>query len=837
MNLADYLQQSLPEELNGLGILALDMRWSWNHSADVLWEMVDPEMWHATGNPWLILRSMPQTRFEELAQDPEFAAELRRQLAAREQYLAEPTWFAQTCKASLGTIAYFSMEFGLSEALPIYSGGLGILAGDFLKTASDLGVPMVGIGLLYNRGYFRQMLNAEGEQLAFYPSNQPHLLPLAPLRDETNQWVRIAVELPGRTLHLLTWVVQVGRATLYLLDSNDPLNTPADHGITAELYGGSPELRLQQEIALGIGGWRLLEKLKIDCKICHLNEGHAALAALERIRSFMIRTGQSFAAALHCMRPGNVFTTHTPVAAAFDQFPVDLIRRYGQRYAEALGVDDEELLALGRVNSHDPAESFNMAYLALRCCGRVNAVSRLHAEVSQRLFQPLFPRWPQKEVPIEHVTNGVHAPTWDSAAADAVWTESCGKGRWLGILETVEQELSRATDEALWAVRAKGRAALIRHVRERMVRQRAARGAEPLAAPPPSVLDDNVLTLGFARRFTGYKRPTLMLHDRKRLTQILTNPKRPVQLLVAGKAHPLDIEGVRMVREWAEYTRGPEACGRAVFLEDYDMALAAELVQGVDLWINTPRRPWEACGTSGMKLLVNGGLNLSELDGWWAEAYSPEVGWALGDGKEHDEPGWDAAEAEALYSLLEREVVPTFYARDARGIPLGWLAKMRASMARLTTRFSSNRMVREYTENYYIPAAGELERRMAPEGPVGIAIEQWRRRLAERWGTLHFGNLSVSRSDSSLTFELQVYLGEIEPADAQVEIWVEPADSQASAVITMEPVEKLAGATNGFIYRATVAADHPADDYTPRIVPRKPGVSVPLEASQILWFR
>ena len=351
------------------------------------------------------------------------------------------------------------------------------------------------------------------------------------------------------------------------------------------------------------------------------------------------------------------------------------------------------------------------------------------------------------------------------------------------------------------------------------------------------MLDDNVLTLGFARRFTGYKRPTLMLHDRKRLTQILTNPKRPVQLLVAGKAHPLDLEGVRMVREWAEYTRGPEACGRAVFLEDYDMALAAELVQGVDLWINTPRRPWEACGTSGMKLLVNGGLNLSELDGWWAEAYSPEVGWALGDGKEHNEPGWDAAEAEALYSLLEREVVPTFYARDARGIPLGWVAKMRASMARLTARFSSNRMVREYTENYYIPAARELERRMAPEGQVGIAIEQWRRRLAERWGGLHFGNLSVSRSDSSLTFELQVYLGEIDPADVQVEIWVEPADSQSSPVTTMEPIEKLAGATNGFIYRATVAADRPADHYTPRIVPRTPGVSVPLEASQILWFR
>ena len=835
MNPSHYLPRPLPESMTGLATLALDLRWSWNHSADSLWQMVDADMWRATENPWLILCSISETQLRRLASNPEFVAELNRLLAARERYLAEPGWFVKSGNAPIGTVAYFSMEFGLCEALPIYSGGLGILAGDFLKTASDLGVPLVGIGLLYNRGYFRQVLNSRGEQLAIYPYNQPHLMPLTPLRDEADQWLRIDVQLPGRKLHLLVWTATVGHVTLYLLDSNDPLNMPFDRGITGELYGGNPEARLQQEIALGIGGWRLLEKLKIDCRICHLNEGHAAFAALERIRSFMTKRSCDFATALHCTRPGNIFTTHTPVHAAFDQFPPDLLRQYGIGYARGLGVDPEELLALGRANGHDGSEPFNMAYFALRCCGRVNAVSRLHGEVSRRLFQPLFPRWPQSEVPVDYVTNGVHVPSWDSAEADRVWTESCGKGRWIGALETLEEELSCATDEALWTMRAKERAALVQYVRGKAAQQEATRGAEPCKAGQQ--FDENVLTIGLARRFTGYKRPTLLLHDRGRLTRLLTHPRHPLQLIVAGKAHPEDREGVQMVAAWAGYTQLPEVCGRVVFLEDYDMAMAAVLVQGVDLWINTPRRPWEACGTSGMKVLVNGGLNLSELDGWWAEAYSPEVGWRLGDGKEHAEREWDSKEAEELYSLLEAEIVPAFYTRDAKGIPREWTARMRASMARLTGRFSSNRMVREYTERYYIPASSMLECRTPGNGLAGVSIEQLRLRLTEGWQTLHFGNLSVIESDSTFTFDLQVYLGKISPADVQVQLWAEPGPDGANSIAAMKAVEPLAGATNGFVYRASAAADRPASHYTPRIVPSTKGVSVPLEASQILWFR
>jgi starch phosphorylase len=835
MNLYHYLPRPLPESLARLEVLALDLRWSWNHGADVLWEMVDPEMWRATQNPWLILNGVSQTRLEALANNARFLEELHQQIAARERYLREPTWFSKTDGPQLGTIAYFSMEFGLSEALPLYSGGLGILAGDFLKTASDLGVPVVGVGLLYDRGYFRQALNSVGEQLALHPYNRTHFMPMSPVRDETDEWLRISLELPGRILHLVAWAVQVGRVTLYLLDSNHPLNSPSDRGITGELYGGSPEIRLQQEIALGIGGWRLLAKLKIDCKICHLNEGHAGLAALERIRGYMKRTGHSFKTALHCTRPGNIFTTHTPVQAAFDQFPPDLMRHYGNEYARSLGVDAGELLALGRENPKDPAEPFNMAYLALRCSGRVNGVSQLHGEVSRRLFQPLFPRWPQAEVPIRHVTNGIHVPTWDSAAADAVWTESCGKERWMGGLETVEKDLTSATADSLWTMRTRSRADLVRYVREHTASQRAFRG-DGKTHVRGTVLDQNVLTIGFARRFTSYKRPTLLLHDRARLTRLLTDSNRPVQLIVAGKAHPQDLEGVRMVRDWAEFTKRPEVSGRAVFLEDYDMAMAAELVQGVDLWINTPRRPWEACGTSGMKLLVNGGLNVSELDGWWAEAYTQEVGWALGDGKEHTESQWDATEAEELYSLLEREIVPAFYTRDNRGIPLRWVARMRASMARLTGRFSSNRMAREYTESYYVPAAAAVDCRMASNGAAGEAIENWICRLAEHWSTLHFGNLSVSNSDSNLTFELQVYLGEIRADDVAVELWAEALEPRAPNAIPMHPVEPLAGTTNGFTYRAEVPANRPATDYTPRIIPKMAGVDVPLEASQILWF-
>ena len=557
----------------------------------------------------------------------------------------------------------------LSEALPIYSGGLGNVAGDQLKAASDLGVPVVGVGLLYQQGYFRQVIDKDGAQQALFPYNDPGQLPITPLRQANGEWLRLEIALPGYSVWLRAWQVQVGRVKLYLLDSNDAANFPAHRGITSELYGGGPELRLKQELLLGIGGWRLLGALGIQPEVCHLNEGHAAFAVLERARSFMEETGQPFEVALAVTRAGNLFTTHTAVAAGFDRFAPALIEQYLGRYAEEkLGITLHDLLALGRQNPNDSSESFNMAYLAIRGSGAVNGVSRLHGKVSRHLFEPLFPHWPEDEVPVGHVTNGVHMPSWDSAPADDLWTEACGKDRWLGTTENLEQDIRRVSDATLWQFRTAASKSLVEYARERLSRQLAASGASPEAVDSAKHLfDPNALTLGFARRFATYKRPNLLLHDPERLLRLLTNPERPVQLIIAGKAHPADQAGQALIQEWMHFIRRPEARPHVIFLSDYDMLLTEHLVQGVDVWINTPRRPWEASGTSGMKVLVNGGINLSELDGWWAEAYTPEVGWALGDGQEHgDDPAWDAVEADALYDLLEREVIPEFYARDEK---------------------------------------------------------------------------------------------------------------------------------------------------------------------------
>lgn len=658
MNPERYLPRTLPTSLKGLTDLALDLRWNWNHCADVLWRAIDPVIWEGTEDPWLILESVSRTRLETLAVDPAFMEELRSQLAYRQAYMGQTTWYDERYGSDrLGSVAYFSLEFGLSDALPIYSGGLGVLAGDFLKTASDLGIPVVGIGLLYQQGYFRQACDTNGEQLAFFPFNNPTMLPVLPLQGPDGEWLRVSVELPGRTLQLRGWLAQVGRVPLYLLDSNDLLNAPGDRGITGELYGGGTEMRLRQEIVLGIGGWRLLDALNLSPAVCHLNEGHAAFVVLERVRRFMEQYDRPFSISFQATRAGNIFTTHTPIAAGFDRFPPELMTQYFSEYANTLGISMESLLSLGRSQEVEDRDAFNMAYLALRGCGRANGVSRLHGEVSRQIFRPLFPRWPEHEIPIGHVTNGVHVPSWDSAAADTLWTERCGKGSWCSTLETVEHAWKNVDDEKLWNMRNEARLPLITAVRRRMIRQQeACRLSKKDLLQCREMLDPHVLTIGFARRFVSYKRPGLLLTDPERLTRLLTHPQRPVQLIIAGKAHPQDEEGKRLVRKWSEYLRRPEVREHGVFLEDYDMGLAAELVQGVDLWLNTPRRSWEACGTSGMKVLVNGGLNLSELDGWWAEAYEPGVGWSLGDGKEHDHDlAWDTREAEELYMLLEEE--------------------------------------------------------------------------------------------------------------------------------------------------------------------------------------
>jgi glycogen phosphorylase len=833
----------LPTDVEGfdsLADLALDIHWYWNHTADAIWRQLDPVLWELTYNPWVVLQTVSRDRLRRALADPAFRRKVDDLLRTGHQEAESAAWFQQVHpETPLTSVAYFSMEFMLSEALPIYSGGLGNVAGDQLKTASDLGMPVVGVGLLYQQGYFRQMVDKDGAQQAFFPYNDPGQLPIMPVREPTGEWLRLEIKLPGYSVWLRAWQAQVGRVKLYLLDSNDPVNFPVRRGITSELYGGGPELRLNQELALGVGGWRLLKALGINPEVCHLNEGHAAFAVLERARTFMEETGQPFDVALTATRAGNLFTTHTAVAAGFDRFAPALIEQYLGSYARnELGISLHDLLALGRRNPNDSSEPFNMAYLAVRGSGAVNGVSRLHGQVSRQLFQPIFPLWPTNEVPVGHVTNGVHMSSWDSEEADALWTDSCGKDRWSGTLETLKEDMRAVSDSRLWGCRDSARLSLIEYVRERLSRQLEAAGSSSQEVEDGKhIFDAHVLTLGFARRFAAYKRPGLLLHDPERLLRILTDPQRPVQLIIAGKAHPADQEGQALIQAWTHFIRLPKARAHVIFLSDYDMFLTGQLAQGVDVWINTPRRPWEACGTSGMKVLVNGGLNLSELDGWWAEAYTPEVGWALGDGKEHDDdPAWDAADAEELYTLLEREVVPEFYDRDENDIPIAWTARIRESMAQLTPRFSANRTVREYTEEYYIPAAASYRKRIADNGAVGAQVANWQRTLERNWSNLRFGDVKVASDGENHTFEVQVYLGGLDPNVVRVELYADGLDGGAPIRQEMAQAGQPAD-TDGCIYNARVPATRPVGDYTARLTPRHPDAGIPLEAAQILWQR
>jgi starch phosphorylase len=829
------------EGFDSLAELALDLRWSWNHATDEVWRQLDPALWESTQNPWVVLQTVSMDKLQRVLADPTFRKNIDDLLRAKRQAAETSAWFQQNHPQSpLKCVAYFSMEYMLSEALPIYSGGLGNVAGDQLKAASDLGVPVIGVGLLYQQGYFRQVIDKDGAQQALYPYNDPGQLPITPLRQPNGEWLRLEIALPGYSVWLRAWQVQVGRVKLYLLDSNDAANFPAHRGITSELYGGGPELRLVQEMLLGIGGWRLLAALGIQPDVCHLNEGHAAFAVLERARSFMQENAQPFEVALAATRAGNLFTTHTAVVAGFDRFTPALIEQYLGGYAEKkLGISLHDLLALGRQNPNDASESFNMAYLAIRGSGSVNGVSRLHGQVSRQLFAPLFPHWPADEVPVGHVTNGVHMPTWDSAAADELWTKACGKDRWLGKAETLEQDIRRVSDDSLWQFRTAASKSLVEYARERLARHYAAAGAPPETVEEAKHLfDPNALTLGFARRFATYKRPNLLLHDPERLLRLLSNPQRPVQLIIAGKAHPADLAGQALIQKWIQFIRQAEVRPHAIFLSDYDMHLTERLVQGVDVWINTPRRPWEACGTSGMKVLVNGGINLSELDGWWAEAYVPVLGWALGDGQEHgNDPAWDAVEAEALYERLEREVIPEFYNRNEKGIPTAWVARMRESMARLTPRFSADRTVREYTEEHYLPAATAYLSRVANKGAVGKQMVDWRHSLEQKWATLQFGAVKVETRDGKHIIEVQVSLHGLDPKAVRVELYADGIKENPPVRQEMTCLHPLADESGNYVYSATIAAARPPADYTARVIPHCDGVAIPLEDARILWQR
>lgn len=834
----------LPSALAPLLDLAADLHWCWNHASHPLWSAMNQEVWQQTQNPMHVLQLTTDARLEQLAADSDFLQLLQSLEDARAERLSRPSWYQQhytdsSSKTSpIKTIAYFSMEFGLCDSLPLYAGGLGMLAGDYLKTASDLGVPLVGVGLLYQEGYFRQSLDRHGWQQQTYLYNDPGSLPIQPLRAADGSWQRIETNFLCRRVRFRVWQVQLGQVRLYLLDSNDPLNQPIDRGITSKLYGGGTELRLVQEIALGICGWRLLETLGLEIDVCHLNEGHAAFATLERIRHHCETHQVDFWQGLWATRSGNLFTTHTPVAAGFDRYPAEMIRQFGGESAGRMGVSTEDILGLGRVNPSDNNEPFNMAYLALRTCGASNGVSQLHGKVSQRIFQPLFPRWPEREVPIGYVTNGVHVPTWDSPGADQLWTQLYGKHRWREHLDQLSpQAFAQVSDQQLWQLSSQGRARLVDYARSRLEYQWREESSDPACVLERDLpLDPNILTLGFARRFAEYKRPDLLLRDPDRLVRLLTNPHYPVQLVVAGKAHPADDIGKRALQRWYEFAQRPDVHKHLALLEDYDITLAQHLVQGIDVWINNPRRPWEACGTSGMKVLVNGGLNLSSLDGWWVEAYSPEVGWALGDGQEHG-PEADAAEAEQLYQLLEKEVVPLFYERNGGDIPHPWVAKIRASITQLTCRFSSNRMLQEYLENYYLPAAANLQARQAEDGKLAKNLRQWQRQLEQHWHEIHAGKLHLTASENGYEVEVNVYLGGLNPEMVRVQLFADPNATEPGMVedLRYDPLPEDQAGTGSLRYLGHVDSMRPQGDFSLRVIAAHPQVNLPAECHLISW--
>ncbi len=774
----------LPERLAAVGDLAANLRWSWHEPTRRLFERVDPTRWEALGHdPIALLGEVDPSRLEQLAADEHFVADAEALRADLQAYLAEPRWY-QGLEGAPARIAYFSPEFGIASAIPQYSGGLGILAGDHLKSASDLGVPLIGVGLFYRAGYFRQAIDRDGWQKETYPLIDPDGLPMQLLREHDGTAVRITLALPGgEAMHARVWQMAVGRVVLLLLDTDIPENSDGLRGVTDRLYGGGGEHRLLQELLLGIGGVRAIKSyLEVSGtpapEVFHTNEGHAGFLGLERI-SDLIAEGLTFDEALQVIRAGTLFTTHTPVPAGIDRFENGLIERY---FSTGLlpGVDVHDVLALGR-EDYDGGDAgvFNMAVMGMRLAQRANGVSQLHGDVSRGMFGQLWPGFDQSDVPITSVTNGVHAPTWTDPLMVRLVHEKLGTYE----TSTADWASEAISDEELWWVRRAMREQLVTDARARVA---AAWSEENGSVAPPSWMDDlldpDVLTIGFARRVPTYKRLTLMLHDEARLRALLTDPDRPVQLVIAGKSHPADDGGKALIQKLVQFSQDPELRRRIVFLPNYDIAMARLLYPGTDIWLNNPLRPLEACGTSGMKAALNGSLNLSILDGWWNEYYDAENGWAIptadsaGDDAERDK-----LEANAMYDLIEHQIAPRFYDRDADGLPRRWLQNIRHTLSTLSPELSADRMVAEYVQRLYMPAADAQRTIIADHHAPARELSAWKSRVRAAWSTLSVAHVESGGVESpQLGDELQVRahidLGSLEADDVRVDVVFGRAD-------------------------------------------------------------
>jgi starch phosphorylase len=839
---------SLPQELSGLHTIAYNLWWTWEPQAIELFRRVDLELWRETRhNPVKMLGSLQQSRLEELLADDGFMAHLHRVEEMLKVYMEGKTWYDRARKAAQPLrIAYFSMEFGLHESIPIYSGGLGVLSGDHLKSASDLGIPLIGIGLLYRHGYFRQYLNIEGWQQEIYPENDFYNMPLRLERDSKGALRTISLEIGGHTVKARIWHAQVGRVTLYLLDSNLEENSWEDRKITSQLYGGNQEMRIKQEILLGIGGLRALKTLGIKPEVCHMNEGHAAFLALERIRVLMKEENLSFNEARELTIVGTVFTTHTPVEAGIDHFEPELVDRHLGPYYQELGLSREAFLSLGRQNPKNHHETFCMTVLALRLAGHYNGVSKLHGEVSRKMWKNIWLELPEEHLPLTSITNGVHTRTWLSEEMANLLIRYLGT-RWLDDPTDYDiwKKIHQVPDAELWRTHGRCRERLVTFARKRIkehLRHVGSTTKEIVTAD--EALDPEVLTIGFARRFATYKRGTLLLRDLDRLDRILNHPTRPVQIVFAGKAHPADFEGKELIRQIQQVSLQERFRHRIAFIEDYDLAVARRMVQGVDVWLNTPRRPLEASGTSGMKVAFNGGLNMSVLDGWWPEGYCGNNGWAIGKGEVYEDIEYqNEIESRTIYDLLEKEVVPLFYDRGNNGIPRGWLACMKASMETLCPVFSTERMVQEYTDRFYLPAYEQWKNFYCDGQVLARDFANWKEKIHRLWHKVRVEGVEASTSGeipvrSRVQVQARIGVGEISLEELSVKVYFGILNAKDTIIngelAPLLPVEQVGPDLHRFSGEIECHACG-RQAFVIQVMPRHPQIGPVYEAGLILW--
>lgn len=838
----------VPEALQPLVELAGNLWWVWHPDAVDLFRRLDRDLWTKVyHNPVKLLGVVDQAKLAAAARDEGYLAHMHRVHDAFRLHMEAHGWFHANYGQNKNLlVAYFSAEFGLHESLPIYSGGLGILAGDHLKSASEIGLPLVGVGLLYRNGYFQQYLSHDGWQQEAYPELDFYNLAVELMRNTDGTEVHVRVDFPDHAVFCKVWRAMVGRIPLYLLDTNLPENAPEDREITARLYGGGTDMRIKQEIVLGIGGVRMLEAMNVPATVFHMNEGHSAFLALERIRMMLENSPLTFDVVRQQVMATNVFTTHTPVPAGIDTFSPEVMVKFFRHYFPQLKLDEKSFLSLGREDVTNERQGFSMAVLAIRLADSYNGVSQLHGEVSRRMWHNLWPQVPQQEVPIQHVTNGIHTRTWlspdlvfllDRYLGDKWMTDPTDQSVW----ENVQQ----IPDEELWRAHERCRERLVGWVRRTLKEQLIRRGAtyEEVAAAD-EVLDPEALTIGFARRFATYKRGALILRDQDRLRRLLEDTKRPIQIIFAGKAHPADHEGKELIKAIVNFARDPKIRRRIVFIENYDMQVARHMVQGVDVWLNTPRRPYEASGTSGMKAAANGVLNCSVLDGWWVEGYKPELGWAIGQGEIYSDPNYqDTIESEALYDILEKHVVPLFYTRGADHVPRDWMVRMKNCLRKLAPVFNTNRMVKEYAEKSYLPAGlrGGL---LAADGLARArSLSVAKAMYHQKWGGIRVVGVTTSgnghyKVGEDVQVETLVDLPDLDPKELRVQLYAGEINStgeiESPAVVPMTHSKAMGGNRHMFV-GALACRSSGRQGFAIRVLPGNPDMATPFESGLIYW--